>query len=201
MDNGELSDVRGFSRHSFYCQYEYRTPIITNITDQCYPCKMLIDDLRMDLMIKKLISQFHTFCGSKLQQYFKSKSIKFCSNVGYSLHQLADYFKEHYLDTYDICSTYQICNEIGIEIPNEICSKCKFIFKELKGSIQGLQFQTFFGKYMPYIINFFTLICLDISVDCQNLDIEKIIKELISFEPGFDNFANTICTNIGICKK
>ena len=61
MDDGKLSDVRVYSRHSFFCQYEYKTLEIKNVEQQCPPCKMLIDNT-VSLFTAKVIPQFQKFC-------------------------------------------------------------------------------------------------------------------------------------------
>ena len=152
-----------------------------------------------------MIPQFQTFCKSQLLKYFESKTTSICTNLGYPLYEVIQYLRNEFLDTNDICSIYQNCNQTQIEPPNDTCSKCKFIVKELKREFlrnfhhQGLQFDTLFGTFIPHTANFITFLCSDISMRCQNLDIEKIITELIIFEKGVDNFPDILCTKIDLC--
>ena len=198
MDDGKLSDVNVNSRHSFFCQYTYKTFVIDNVEQQCPPCKILLDNT-ISLFSANVVPPFKTFCEDQLLEYFGSQTTMICSYLGFPLFEVIQYLKHEFIDTNEICSIFQNCNQNPIELPSDTCSKCKIIIKELKAAIQGLQLDNFFGKVMPHIVNFITSFCSDLGMKCQNLDIEKIFKELLLFEPENDDVSWTFCIKFASC--
>ena len=147
----------------------------------------------------KMTPEFQKLCKNLLMKYFQNESASICSSLGLPFYEIVKHLKKDFLDNYSICSFYQHCNKNLENIPHDNCAKCKFIFKESKAAIQGLQITQLFGKYMPHIVNLLTFVCSDVSVQCQNLDFDKIIKEIISFMPLQNNFSNSLCFHIGAC--
>ena len=126
MDNGKLSDVNVNSRHSFFCQYTYKTFVINNVEQQCPPCKILLDNT-ISLFSANVVPPFKTFCEDQLLEYFESKTTIMCAYLGFSLFEVTQYLKHEFIDTNEICSIYQNCNQNPIALPSDTCSKCKII--------------------------------------------------------------------------
>ena len=198
MQDGKLSDVRGFRRFPFICQFHY--PPIANETLACPSCKEFINSLPKSSMKLTIFQKFHKICESQLITFFSSKGTNMCSMLSKVLKQAIAVFEEKFIDTNDICelSVFKHCNLTPIQAGNNNCVRCKLIAEKLKKLSFGVILNQYLGNYLPYISFIITKLCSK-NAYCSSLDITKVIQRLILFETKEDDFPSVLCSLIGLC--
>ena len=199
LNNGKLSDVRGFRKFPFLCQFNY--PPIPTDNYECPPCEDFIDTLPINSIIVTILQNGLKFCKNQLANFFGTKAPLMCDMLSEFLSKGFEKVEEKFIDSYEICKLpfLKHCNLVPMNTTNDNCIRCKHYATQLKKMSFGISLDQHIGKYLPYVTHFITYLCSELSVDCKNLNFNEIITGLFLFKAEENNFPSTLCSSIGLC--
>ena len=171
-----------------------------NDTLGCPSCKDFFKSLPISSMKSTIFQNFQQFCEKQLGILFSSKSRLVCNLLNKALKEAMKYFEEKFINTNEICnfSVFKHCNLSPIETGIDNCLKCKLIANMIKKMSFGVILDQSVGKYFPYMTFLISKLCSE-TAECNQLDIEALIKKLFLFETEAMDFSNLICSKIGLC--
>ena len=151
-------------------------------------------------MKSTILKNFQQFCEKQLDTFFSSKSILVCSMLNKALKEVVKYFEKKFINTNEICnfSVFKHCNLSPIDTGIDNCARCKIFANMFKKMSFGVILDQSVGKYLPYVTFILSKICSE-NAECNQLDINALIKNLFLFETEAIDFSNFICSKIGLC--
>ena len=186
MNNGKLSDIRGFRKYPFFCQYDSKLNEVEEIY-QCLSCQEMIMKLRFDILITKIVLKIQEYCEIQFSHIFDSKTQWICSFLTQFLNHAIKVFKVEFIDSNEVCTYLQECYSSPTDIGDNNCSRCIFITKQFKKLILDNKLDEYLGKYFQYV----SILCYTLKFDCKYLENVALINGVI--DPP------TLCSKIDLC--
>ena len=195
--NGKLSDVNGYRKFPYICQYD-QNYIINEELPICFNCSEFIEYLNINSLIPKFIIHFHVLCKNELLNIFEAKATLMCNIVGEFLHKSLDFINMKFFESNEFCKYLSINNCTLKVIDN--CIKCKTLASQFKRKTQDIQLNHYIGKYLPYLTNFLLFLCTELSIDCKHMNMQQAIQDMMFSQLENNEFSSIICSSIDMCE-